>query len=209
MISERFNKLGLGWAELIGLATTFLLVTGISYSYGYYAFGLNAEWIINLLTTKELLITNIRFGAYIFASLMFLTSIVEQGTKKDLVLDFICGVVGLLVLLVVSYELDSEWPDILTILLTLVAVFLLITVPKKFKFYPTLTLIFIIPFCNGLTAYVKKIKSDLPIVIVKEEEKQWQLFDTYSDQAVIIDSIKKEKNIRVVPISDLENIRVR
>ena len=52
---------------LIGLLALFGLMyfkyLGVSCYYGYYVVGLKADWLINLLTTKELLISNIRLGA--------------------------------------------------------------------------------------------------------------------------------------------------
>ena len=63
MIKDKLDQLGLGAAQIIGLGTAFLFITGVSYYYGYYVVGLKVDWLINLLTTKELLISNIRLGA--------------------------------------------------------------------------------------------------------------------------------------------------
>lgn len=75
MIKDKLDQLGLGAAQIIGLGTAFLFITGVSYYYGYYVVGLKADWLINLLTTKELLISNIRLGAGFILALMFLQEI--------------------------------------------------------------------------------------------------------------------------------------
>lgn len=36
MIKDKLDQLGLGAAQIIGLGTAFLFITGVSYYYGYY-----------------------------------------------------------------------------------------------------------------------------------------------------------------------------
>ena len=77
------------------------------------------------------------------------------------------------------------------------------------KLICALLILFVVPFLNGITAYENKMKNKFPEVTIKDEKKKWLLFDTYADQVILIDSTKREKNIRIVPINDIENIKVK
>lgn len=227
MIQERLKNWGLGFAEIIGIVTSFLFITGVCYFYGYYEAGLNAGWIINLLTTKELLISNLRLGAGVILVFMFLESmfdakpvsliIVYESTssnknkkKKDVTSkSFIFGILFLICLLIYAFFREKNWSEVLAYLLLLISVYSLIFYKPIFKMISILLIFFVIPFLNGVSAYYSKVKSEIPEVRLKGDSKKWLLFDTFSNQAILIDSLKKEKNIRVVSITDIENIKVK
>lgn len=210
MIQEKFKSLGVGWAELLGIVTSFLFITGISYYYGYYDAGLNANWIINLLTTKELLISNVRLGVCVILAFMFLESIFDKNSKNfNVQAAVLIGVLFFVVLLIYSIYENGVWTEILSYLIALISIYGLIFFKIYWKLVSVLLIIFVVPFLNGLTAYEKKVRSDLPELSLKNDKKKWYLFDTFSDQAIIIDSTKKSKNIKIVPVNELENIKVR
>ena len=209
MIQDKIKNLGIGIAEFIGLATSFLLITGVSYFYGYYDAGLNADWVINLLTTKELLISNIRLGAGVILVFMFLESIFDKDSNNFHIQAFVIGIFFFVALLIYSIIENEVWTEVLAYLIALISIYGLLFFKPYLKMVSILLIFFAVPFLNGLTAYEKKVRKNLPVVTIKEDKKQWLLFDTFSDQAVVIDSIKKEKNIRIVPINDIENIKVK
>lgn len=209
MIQEKFKRLGVGVVEIIGIATSFLLITGVSYYYGYYDSGLNADWMINLLTTKELLISNIRLGGGVILAFMFLESIFDKDSKQYHVKAFVLGIIFLTAMLVYSISKDEVWIEVLSYLLCLISIYGLIFFKPYGKLVSIALILFIVPFLNGLTAYEKKIRKDLPEITLKEDTKKWLLFDTFSDQAVIIDSLKKEKNIKIVSVNEIENIKLK
>lgn len=209
MIQERFRNLGVGWAEILGVATSFLLVTGMSYFYGYYYLGLNAEWIINLLTTKELLLSNIKLGAGIVMALMILESFFTNHSKVPRFFALSGSCLILLFIMIKSMIQGEVWIEILSYLIGILAIYGLVYCKYLGKIMSLLFLIFVVPCLNGITAYEKKIRSSLPEVTLKDDKKKWYLFDSYSDQAIVIDSISKSKNIRIVPINDIVNIKVK
>lgn len=209
MIQDKIKNLGIGIAEFIGIATSFLLITGVSYFYGYYDAGLNADWVINLLTTKELLISNIRLGAGVILVFMFLESIFDKDSNNFHIQAFVIGIFFFVALLIYSIIENEVWTEVLAYLIALISIYGLLFFKPYLKMVSILLIFFAVPFLNGLTAYEKKVRKNLPVVTIKEDKKQWLLFDTFSDQAVVIDSIKKEKNIRIVPINDIENIKVK
>ena len=61
---------------------------------------------------------------------------------------------------------------------------------------------------NSYSAYQKKMASHLPVVSLKDDAKKWYIFDTFSDQVILIDNMKKIENIKVVQVNKLENIKV-
>lgn len=209
MIQSKLNSWGLGIAELVGIITSFLFITGISYFYAYYAAGLNAAWIINLLTTKELLVSNLRLGVSIIMAFMYLESLFQNDNWMEHIQSLIIGCFMFLAMLIYCYVNNQMWLEILSYLLTLIAVFLIVKYKLSIKLGGILLIFFAAPFLNGLTAYDKKIESNLPEVSLKDDSKKWYLFDTFSDQAILIDSKNREKNIKILPINDLENIRVK
>lgn len=211
MIKEKLDKLGLGVAEIIGLGTSFLFITGVSYYYGYFVVGLKADWLINLLTTKELLISNIRLGVCLALALMFLQEVFssESGTQHKRHRTFFMGCVALIVILIFSmWKNYNSWVQTLSYLLGLIAVFGLFYFKYLGRILSILLLVFVVPFLNGLSAYQKKISSHLPVASLKDDAKQWYIFDAFSDQVILIDNMKKIENIRVVQVNELENIRV-
>lgn len=208
MILEKLKSLGVGIVELIGIATSFLFVTGVAYYYGYYDAGLNANWIINLLTTKELLISNLRLGVAIALAFMYLsTSDLNDKRKIIQTLIFGCSFLGLI--LIYSILKNDRWLESLGYFLAFLSIFGIIYSHFFLKIICTLTLVLVIPFLNGVLAYQVKSKSALPIVLLKDQPKKWFLFDTFSDQAILIDSMKKQKTVKVVKINDLQEIKVR
>jgi hypothetical protein len=209
MIQARLNTLGLGWAELIGLLTSFLFITGLSYFYGYYNAGLNAGWIINLLTSKELLISNLRLGVVIIMVFMYLESIFDKDSGNKLIKEFLWGCVAITGILVYFFIKKGVWIEGAGYLIALIAIFGLVKWDGAGKWICILLILFIVPYINGITAFQNKVRSNLPEVTLKNEDKQWLLFDTFSDKVVLIDGLKKDKNIRVVSINDLENVRVK
>ncbi len=211
MIKEKLDKLGLGVAEIIGLGTSFLFITGVSYYYGYFVVGLKADWLINLLTTKELLISNIRLGVCLALALMFLQEVFssESGTQHKRHRAFFMGCVALIAILIFSmWKNYNSWVQTLSYLLGLIAVFGLFYFKYLGRILSILLLVFVVPFLNGLSAYQKKMASHLPVASLKDDAKQWYIFDAFSDQVILIDSVKKIENIRVVQVNELENIRV-
>lgn len=50
--------------------------------------------------------------------------------------------------------------------------------------------------------------SHLPVASLKDDAKKWYIFDTFSDQVILIDNLKKIENIKVVQVNKLENIKV-
>ncbi|QDK98267.1 hypothetical protein FM020_10370 [Acinetobacter tandoii] len=211
MIKEKLDKLGLGVAEIIGLGTSFLFITGVSYYYGYFVVGLKADWLINLLTTKELLISNIRLGVCLALALVFLQEVFssESETQHKRHRAFFMGCVALIVILIFSmWKNYNSWVQTLSYLLGLIAVFGLFYFKYLGRILSILLLVFVVPFLNGLSAYQKKISSHLPVASLKDDAQQWYIFDAFSDQVILIDSVKKIENIRVVQVNELENIRV-
>lgn len=209
MIQEKFKSLGIGFVELLGIATSFLFVTGVIYYYGYYAAGLNADWIINLLTTKELLISNLRLGAGVFMAFMYLHSLFKVGEKNNHYKDLAVGSSILTLILLITYFSGRNWIEALSYLLIFISVFGLIYWKAFFKLICVLIIVFVVPFMNGLTALQNKLKSNLPIVTLKEDHEKWLLFDTLSDKFVLIDSKDNYKNIRIVSTDDIVNIKAR
>lgn len=210
MIQEKFKNLGIGVVEVIGIATSFLFVTGVIYYYGYYAVGLNADWIINLLTTKELLISNLRLGAgaimaFLYLSSVFDKSVVNENNKHYNELALGLGVLSVLV--VMSYINGKNWFEYLGYLFIFISIYGLLYFKPFGKLISILVIVFVVPFCNGLTALEYKMKSNLPVVTLKEDQKNWLLFDTFSDKFVLIDSKENYRNIRVVSSDDIENIK--
>lgn len=211
MIKEKLDKSGLGVAEIIGLGTSFLFITGVSYYYGYFVVGLKADWLINLLTTKELLISNIRLGVCLALALVFLQEVFssESETQHKRHRAFFMGCVALIVILIFSmWKNYNSWVQTLSYLLGLIAVFGLFYFKYLGRILSILLLVFVVPFLNGLSAYQKKISSHLPVASLKDDAQQWYIFDAFSDQVILIDSVKKIENIRVVQVNELENIRV-
>lgn len=209
MIQDKIKKLGIGIAEFIGIATSFLFITGVSYFYGYYDAGLNADWIINLLTTKELLISNIRLGAIVILVFMYLEALFDPTVNTNPAKQFVIGFIALTSLCILSVYFNRGWVEGISYLIAFIAIFGMFYFKIFGKLICALLILLVVPFLNGITAYENKMKNKFPEVTIKDEKKKWLLFDTYTDQAILIDSIKKEKNIRVVPINDLENIKVR
>jgi len=211
MIQARLNTLGLGWAELIGLLTSFLFITGWCYAYGYYDLGLNADWLINLITTKEMLFNNLRLGGCLLIALMYFALEWKGDQKYDHKRLFRLANITLVVAVFFWWKKNGvdAIGEPITYLIAFNAIYFIIYHGFSLKFIGLISIFFVIPSINGIIAYEKKIKSVLPVVEVKDETKKWFLFDTYSDQAVLIDSTKKEKNIRIVPINDLVNIKVK
>lgn len=211
MIQERLKSLGVGWVELIGIVTSFLFITGVSYYYGYYAAGLNSEWIINLLTTKELLISNIRLGAGVIVALMYFDALFDKKSPTSPKKVLVIGNVVLITLLISWAEFKGSntiWES-LSYLVVFNALYGLIYYEFLGKIICISLILFVAPFINGISAFHKKTNSNLPLVTLKDDKKQWYLFDTFSDQAILIDSVKKEKNIKIVAINELNNIRVK
>lgn len=206
---EKFKNFGIGWAEIIALLTAFLLVTGISYFYAYYGFCLNAEWVINLLTTKELLTSNIKLGACVIMASMYLLPSFLENSKTKPYKELILGCTFFILLLIFAVSKGDVWYEILAYIITLISIFYFIYGPAVVKVFSVVLILFVVPFINGIHAYTKHIKQPLPEVYIKDDPKKWLLFDTFSNQAVLIDDIKKEKNIRVVPVNDLKNISVK
>jgi hypothetical protein len=211
MIQERLKSLGVGWVELIGIVTSFLFITGVSYYYGYYAAGLNSDWIINLLTTKELLISNIRLGAGVIVALMYFDTLFDKKSPSSPKKVLVIGNVVLITLLIswAVYKGSNTIWESLSYLVVFNALYGLIYYEFLGKMICISLILFVAPFINGISAFYKKTNSNLPIVTLKDDKKQWYLFDTFSDQAILIDSVKKEKNIKIVAINELNNIRVK
>lgn len=207
MIKSKLKDLGV--VELVGIATSFLLITGISYFYAYYAAGLNAAWIINLLTTKELLICNMSLGVGIIIAFIYLEDLFHHDNSVEHFLSFIVGCSVLVAMLIYCYIKNQIWTEVLSYLTVLISFFLIVKCKFSIKLLGICLIFFMAPFLNGLTAYYKKIESNLPEVSLKDDSKKWYLFDTFSDQAILIDSKNREKNIKILPINDLENIRVK
>lgn len=209
MIQDKFKNLGIGIVELIGIATSFLFITGVVYHYGYYVVGLNAEWIINLLTTKELLISNLRLGASVLIAFMFLNSLFSSEGGRNHLKDLVVGIVMLSGTTVIAYTRERNWVEALGYLLIFISVFGLIYWKTYWKLVCVLIIVFVVPFMNGVTALQYKLKSNLPVVTLKEDQKKWLLFDTFADKFVLIDSIDDYENIRVVTNEDIVNIKSR
>ncbi|MCT8090683.1 hypothetical protein H0920_10805 [Acinetobacter sp. C_4_1] len=211
MIQERLKSLGVGWVELIGMVTSFLFITGVSYYYGYYEAGLNSDWIINLLTTKELLISNIRLGAGVILALMYFEALFDKQSpispKKVLIIGN-SALITLLIFWAIFKETNTIWES-LSYLAVFNALYGIIYYKFLGKMICVSLILFVAPFINGVVAFNKKINSNLPIVTLKEDKTHWYLFDTFSDQAILIDSLKKEKNIKIVAVNELDNIRVK
>lgn len=211
MIQAKLNSFGLGWAELIGLITSFLFITGWCYAYAYFDIGLNADWLINLLTTKDLLFNNLRLGVCLIMAFLYFGLEWQENKIYDHKKLFWRANIILAVLVFFWWIRDgisAIW-EAVTYLIAFNAIYFIIYHELMLKFIGSLLIFVVIPCINGFIAYDRKIKSDLPVVEIMDETKKWFLFDTYSDQAVLIDSTKKEKNIRIVPISDLVNIKVK
>ncbi len=211
MIKDKLDQLGLGAAQIIGLGTAFLFITGVSYYYGYYVVGLKADWLINLLTTKELLISNIRLGAGFILALIFLQEIFFSDSKpkgkQHRTFLIGCGVL-IAILIVLIWRDNREWLQVLSYLIGLLALFGLMYFKYLGRLISILLIFFVVPFLNGYSAYQKKMASHLPVASLKDDAKKWYIFDTFSDQVILIDSMKKIENIKVVQVNKLENIKV-
>lgn len=182
------------------------MITGLSYAYGFYGIGLNAEWIINLVSTKDLLIFNIKLGFCLAIALMYFIFEYEHGFKKERLFRKSNSIFIILLIYMTWKNGYKEAIEYFTYFLSFNALYFICFCKPLLKLVSIVTLFFIVPCLNGFITHHKKISKELPLVEFKSKNEKWYLYDTFSDKAILIDSKSNQRKIKISQINELEII---
>ncbi len=203
---EKIKKASL--ADWVLIISSGLLITGLCYQYGYYGdIGLQSSWIINLLSTKELLISNLGLCVLYIIAALYLSSYVEEQTKQRLIeLAVVSNLVliSIIIFVVVEDRKIKNIIDCISIFLAFNSFLIVLKQGYYLKIVGIIVLILIIPFIKGV-ADIQNSFSEKKLHTVKlgKENEEWLLVNTFGDKAVLVDSYESKRKVKVIEIKEL------
>lgn len=209
---EKIKKASL--ADWVLIISSGLLITGLSYQFGYYGtVGLQSPWIINLLGTKELFISNLGLCILYAIAALYLSSYVEEQTKERLIeLAVLANIVLIAIILVVIVEDKriNNIVDCFSIFLAFNSFLIVLKQGYYLKIIGVIVLFLVIPFLKGVADIQTSIsEKQFNAVKLAKSEQEWFLVNTFGDKAVLIDSYEKSRKVKVVEIKELEFVQTQ
>ncbi|WP_375038615.1 hypothetical protein [Acinetobacter sp. RW6] len=209
---EKIKKASL--ADWVLIISSGLLITGLCYQFGYYGnIGLQSPWIINLLGTKELFISNLGLCILYAIAALYLSSYVEEQTKQRLIeLAVLANIVLIAIIIVVIVEDKriNNIADCISIFLAFNSFLIVLKQGYYLKIVGVIVLFLVIPFFKGVADIQTSItEKQFKMVKLGKSEQKWFLVNTFGDKAVLVDSYEKSRKVKVVEIKELDFVHTQ
>lgn len=195
-------------ADWVLIVTSALMVTGLCYQYGYYGeLGLQSSWIINLLNTKEFLISNLGLCVLYLIAALYLSSYADDATTQRLMEVLVFSNIVLIAIIIVVIVEDQSIKSIVGSISIFLAVNSFLVILKKgyyLKIVAIIILFMVIPFFEGVADIRTSFSENQlhPVKLAKDNEK-WFLVSTFGDKAVLVDSYEKNKKVKVIEVKEI------
>lgn len=207
---EKIKKASL--ADWVLIISSSLLITGLCYQFGYYGdMGLQSSWIVNLLSTKELLISNIGMCAIYIVAILYLSSYIEEQKKLRLIeLAVLSNAVFIALTVFVVFE-DKKIKNIVDCVSIILAFNSILIVLKRgyyLKIVGVFVLLMLIPYMKGAADIQNSLlEKKLNKVSLDKSEEEWLLVNTFGDKVVLVNSYESKRKVKVIEIKELEFVQ--
>lgn len=196
-------------AVLITIGTSFLIVVGVLFKFGFYGSDyIDALWIISLFSPIDFMFSNFEILIYYFLAFLYLTKIIEKENKNRR-FEFIYTVCFLLVLsamMIVSMSIPLIL--CLSVIGSFIAFYFIIYTDKYLIKTFGLTILLFIPWYSGYSFFKNSGVEKLPKVYLSQsvDKKDWYLLDKYTDKAILINKDKTRNYFKMVEMKDIKLI---